>query len=218
MPPAFGLPQIRDLARGEAAYLRAQAARMPGSGFGYPQLGWRYGGLEAYHVAGRKDESMSSWLAGRLDVGVQDSAWKAARLTEIDRILKARYVPRDRLSALEFRETLFQRRPPARNWQGHLISMPLGLAFETDDGPLLRLVLTEKGLSLKNLGTPIVLAAALAYALSGPADGWVPATIEVFQLRDADFRRFPAEELTTRWPRLAQLLTWAEGTSESPAA
>ena len=218
MPPAFSLSQIRDLARGQATYLRAQAARAPGSGFGYPQLGWRYGGLNAFHSAGRSDDSMSGWLAGRLDVGVLDSAWKAARIAEIDRILKARFVPRDRLSALKFRETLFQPRPPGRNWQGHLISMPLGLAFETDDGPLLRLVLTEKGLSLRNPGTPIVLAAALAYALSGPTDAWVPATIEIYHLRDADYRRFPAEELMTRWPRLAQLLTWAEGTSQSPAA
>jgi hypothetical protein len=218
MPRAFSLPQIRDLARGQATYLRAQAARAPGSGFGYPQLGWRYGALEAYHSAGRSDESMSGWLAERLEVGVLNSAWKAARIADIDRVLKARYVPRDRLSALEFRETLFQRRPPARGWQGHLILMPLGLAFETDDGPLLRLVLTEKGLSLRNPGTPTVLAAVLAFALSGPAGAWAPAIIEVFHLRDADYRRFPADELMTRWPRLSQLLTWAEGTSQSPAA
>lgn len=218
MSPSFSLPQIRDLARGQATYLRAQAARAPGSGFGYPQLGWRYGALDAFHSAGRSDDLMSGWLAGQLVVGAQNSAWKAARLTEIDRILKARYVPHDRLSALEFRETMFQRRPPARNWQGHFISMPLGLAFETDDGPLLRLVLTENSLSLQNPGTPIVLAAALAYALSGPADAWMPAIIEAFHLRDADYRRFPAEELMTRWPRLSQLLTWAEGTSQSPAA
>jgi hypothetical protein len=218
MPPAFGLPQIRDLARGEAAYLRGLAARTPGSGFGYPQLEWRYGGLDAYHSAGRSAETMTGWLNRQLEVGVLDSAWKAARIAEIDRLLKARYVPRDRLSALAFRETLFERRPPARTWQGHLISMPLGLAFDTDEGGLLRLVLTEKGLSLQLPGTPVVLAAALAYALSGPASTWVPATIEVFQLWDRDYRRFPAEELMTRWPRLGQLLTWAEGTTQVPAA
>lgn len=108
-------------------------------------------------------------------------------------------------------------RPPEIG-RATLISMPLGLAFETDAGGLLRLVLTEKGLSLKSPGTPIVLAAALAYVLSGGADAWVPVTIEVFHLRDADYRRFPAGELMTRWPRLAQLLTWAEGKFQSPAA
>ena len=209
---------IRELARGQGAYLRALAAREPGSGFGYPQLAWRYGALDAYHSADRNPELMSEWLAGRLDIGVRDSAWKAAKVAEIDRLLKARYIPRDRLSALAFRETLFERRPPARTWQGHLISMPLGTAFDTDDGGLVRLILTERSLSLQHPGTPVVLAAALAYALSGPAGAWVPATIEVFQLRDPDYRRFPAEELMARWPRLSQLLTWAEGASQSPAA
>jgi hypothetical protein len=161
---------------------------------------------------------MGAWLAGRLEAGVLGSPWKAARIAEIDRLLKGRYIPRDRLSALEFRETLFQQRPPARDWQGHLISLPLGLAFETDRGGLLRLVLTEKGLSLQSPGTPTVLAAVLAYALSGKGEAWTPATIEVFHLRDADFRRFPSEDLMTRWPRLSHLLTWAEGTSQSPAA
>lgn len=218
MRPVFRLPDIRDLAISQTTYLRAQASRTPGSGFGNPQLAWRYGGLNTYHSAERNVESMTAWLSGRLEVGVLKSPWKAARIAEIDRLLKARYAPRDRLSALEFRATLFQRRPPARLWQGHMISLPLGLAFETDAGGLLRLVLTEKGLSLRSPGTPIVLAAVLAYALSGQGGAWRPTTIEVFQLRDADYRRFPAEDLMTRWPRLSQLLTWAEGTSQSPAA
>lgn len=215
----FGLSEISDLAISPSAYLRGRLRRAASEGYGYPERRWRYGALGDYHSGDRSLEALRANLAARLAAGVGPTPTKQLRLAQIGRLLERRYVPRDRVSSLAFRGLDYVDRPTPREWRGHCIALPLGLAFDSNEGQVLRLVWVEQRLSLRNLGTPLVIAATLAYALSDPAvDGARPRIVEVFQLRDPEFRRFDVEELMSRWPRLHEVLSWAEAQPERPAA
>lgn len=205
-------PLIRELAHDPFRFV---LGRPKEGGFGYPQQVWRYRGAEAYHASGRDPVALERSLTDALEGGCGPTPWKRREIDGVRGALIGTYLPLDAELGGEPSDGPFEPRPEPVVWRGHHLALVQGLPFSTLEGRVQRLIWTERKNLFGRRGTTMLIAATLAYA---EVVGERLAGIQVFQLREREVRFFSGSDLRLMWPRLDQLLGWAEGRRAAPPA
>lgn len=97
----FTAADIRELAYDPQAYMRRRPRLASGGGFGVPDMWWRYGAAEAFHLGDRSLEAVDAYLGKVLAGGCGPTHWKREKANVIRSQLADAYAPRDQMSALD---------------------------------------------------------------------------------------------------------------------
>jgi hypothetical protein len=200
----FSGPDIRDLTANPDRFVRRRLEDKPSVGFNYVPRTWLELGLSAFHGENGSGERALAAFDAALPGRKGMTAWKLQHAPPMRRMLE-RYIAIEPSSSTHA-IALFTRLPRLTLWHDHQLTIKLDLWIP--ERGVLRCVWTERLGRLGRRGVTLRVSGLLAHAQAHIAEPI--KAVEVVQLRHQQRAVWGRPDLELQFPRLADLLDWAD--------